>query len=126
MNAPPCRAKSLSPILPVADMTASIRFYVEVLGFGVALQSDSYSVLVKDSASLHLTKAENEAVLQRTRGHMSIYLEVADIQALWAHVAQYRDWFPIRDLFDREYGMREFHLKDPNDCLIFVGQNMRA
>ena len=33
-----------------------------------------------------------------------------------------KDRYRIRDLFDREYGMTEFHISDPNVCLVFVGE----
>ena len=119
------KAKTLSPIVPVSDMEESIRFYTDVLGFHTALQSDDYSILTKDNASLHLTRAENQAVLDATRGHVSFYLEVEDVESLWSHVSRFRDRYKVRDLFDRDYGMREFHIADPNDCLIFVGEPIR-
>ena len=120
------KAKALSPIIPVADMERSIQFYADVLGFDTALQSDGYSILTRDGASLHLTRAETQAVLDATRGHTSIYLEVEDIESLWSHVSRFRDRYKIRDLFDRDYGMREFHIVDPDDCLIFVGQQIKT
>jgi catechol 2,3-dioxygenase-like lactoylglutathione lyase family enzyme len=126
MTTPACQAKALSPILPVADMDRSIRFYLEVLGFDVAMQSAAYSIVTRDAASLHLTLAEDESVLNATRGHMSIYLEVRAIQSLWSHVSSFKDRHKIRDLFDREYGMREFHIIDPDGCLIFVGQPIQT
>jgi catechol 2,3-dioxygenase-like lactoylglutathione lyase family enzyme len=120
-----CRAEALSPIIPVADMLRSIRFYEEVLGFHAVMKSDSYSIVSKDGASLHLTLAENQSVLDATRGHLSVYLEVQDIESLWSHVFGFKSRYKIRDLFDREYGMREFHIIDPDDCLIFVGQQIQ-
>jgi len=119
------KAKTLSPIVPVSDMEESIRFYTDVLGFHIAMQSDDYSILTKDNTSLHLTRAESQAVLDATRGHVSFYLEVEDVESLWSHVSRFRDRYKVRDLFDRDYGMREFHIADPNDCLIFVGEPIR-
>lgn len=122
---PPYEAKTLSPILPVADMQRSLCFYTEVLGFTVSLQSDTYSIVTREGACLHLTLAADNTVLERTRGHMSVYLEVTGIDSLWPHVSQFRDQHKIRDLFDRDYGMREFHILDPDGCLIFVGEEIR-
>lgn len=120
------KAKTLSPIVPVSDMDDSIEFYTDVLGFHIALQSDDYSILTKDNASLHLTRAENPSVLDATRDHLSFYLEVEDVESLWSHVSGFRDRYKVRDLFDRDYGMREFHMIDPNGCLIFVGEPIRS
>lgn len=30
----------------------------------------------------------------------------------------------IRDLFTQDYGMRESYIIAPNDCLVFVGQDV--
>jgi len=120
------KAKSLSPIIPIADMRRSIAFYTEVFGFDLVRHSDDYSILTRGGASLHLTRADDRSVLDATRGHTSIYLEVEAIEPLWSHVSQFKDRYKIRDLFDREYGMREFHIIDPDDCLIFVGEQIGA
>ena len=124
MTTPNYKPKTLSPIIAVADMQRSIDFYTEVLGFDVTRHSDAYSILTKGAASLHFTRADDPSVLDTTRGHTSIYLEVEAIASLWSHVSQFRDRYKIRDLFDREYGMREFHIIDPDDCLIFVGEQL--
>jgi catechol 2,3-dioxygenase-like lactoylglutathione lyase family enzyme len=120
------KAKALSPIIAVADMKRSTEFYAEVLGFHTALKSDDYAILTKDGASLHLTRAEDQSVLDASRGHTSVYLEVHDIEGLWQHVSRFRDRYKARDLFDRDYGMREFHIIDPDGCLVFVGQRIET
>jgi hypothetical protein len=56
------------------------------------------------------------------REHGEFYLEVSGIDALWEHVKAFKDRYRIRDLFEREYGMTEFHIADPNGCLVFVGE----
>ena len=126
MTTPSYKAKTLSPIVPVADIQRSIGFYTEVLGFDVVRQSSDYSILTRGGASLHLTRAHDPSVLDATRGHTSIYLEVEGIDLLWPHVSHFRDRYKVRDLFEREYGMREFHIIDPDDCLIFVGEQIHA
>jgi hypothetical protein len=54
--------------------------------------------------------------------HTEIYIEVQGIRALWEHVKAFKDRYKIRDLFDRDYGMAEFHIVDPSGVLIFVGE----
>ena len=122
MSAPNYPAKHLSPILPVAEMAVTTGFYLEVLGFEAELKSRNYTILRRGNASLHLTKAA-PGVLEKAGGNLSIYLEVEKIELLWEHVSLFKDRYArIRDLFDREYGMREFHIIDPDGCLVFVGQ----
>ncbi len=57
---------------------------------------------------------------------MAIYIEVSDIDILWDHVRTFKDRDRIHDLFDRDYGMREFHIHSPEGCLIFVGEPTAA
>ena len=106
----------------VRNMEAAIAFYRDVLGFIPTLRSADYSVVERDGQTIHFQKAASEEVLNCVRGHAEIYIEVSGIHALWAHVKTFKNRHHIRDLFDREYGMTEFHIEDPNECLVFVGE----
>lgn len=112
-------------MLAAADLEETLAFYTEVLGFTVGMKSEEYAIVVKDGATIHFMKAADESVMAAVRGHAEIYLEVEDIQPLWAHVQTFRGRFKMTELSDRPYGMTEFHLSDPNDCLVFVGQETR-
>jgi catechol 2,3-dioxygenase-like lactoylglutathione lyase family enzyme len=114
--------KRISPMLAVANMEETIAFYHDVLGFNPTAQSPEYSIVERDGQTIHFMKAASEEVLQCVRGHTEIYIEVRGIQSLWEHVKTFKDRHHVRDLFDREYGMTEFHVADPNDCLVFVGE----
>lgn len=114
--------KRISPMLAAADMDQTLEFYRTVLGFKVVRKSPGYSIVERDGQSIHFQKAESEEVMNCVRGHTEIYVEVADIAALWDHVRSFKGRHRIRDLFARDYGMTEFHIEDPNGCLIFVGE----
>lgn len=114
--------KRISPMLAVADMEKATVFFKEVLGFKLALKAPDYSIVERDGQTIHLQRAASAEVLNCVRNHTEIYIEVSGIQELWQHVKTFKDRYRIRDLFDREYGMTEFHISDPNSCLIFVGQ----
>jgi len=115
-------AKKISPTLVVADMEATLAFYHDVLGFTAAMKSPEYSIVERDGQTIHFMKAASEEVMQCVRGHTEIYIEVSSISSLWEQVKMFKDRYKIRDLFDREYGMTEFHISDPNGCLVFVGE----
>jgi predicted enzyme related to lactoylglutathione lyase len=115
-------AKRISPMLATADMEATLAFYKEVLGFTATMQSPEYSVVERNGQTIHFQKAASEKVMDCVRGHTEIYIEVSGIETLWEHVKTFKDQYKMRDLFAREYGMTEFHISDPNDCLVFVGQ----
>ena len=116
------RAKRISPMLAVADMEATLGFYSEVLGFSAMMKSPEYSIVERDGQTIHFQKAESEDVMNCVRGHTEIYIEVSGIESLWEHVRTFKGRYRMRHLFDREYGMTEFHVTDPNECLVFVGQ----
>ena len=116
------RAKRISPMLATANMEETILFYQCVLGFAPTMKSPEYSIMERDGQTIHFQKAASDEVMRCVREHTEIYIEVSGIRALWEHVKTFRDRYRIRDLFEREYGMTEFHVADPNGCLVFVGE----
>jgi len=115
-------AKRISPMLAVADMEETIAFYQNVLGFIPILKSPEYAIVERDGQTIHFMKAASEEVMKCVRGHAEIYIEVVGIHSLWEHVKTFKDRYKIRELFQRDYGMTEFHIGDPNECLVFVGE----
>ena len=111
-------------MLGVVDMDTTLEFYTKILGFEVTMRSLDYSIVNCDGATIHFMKATSDTVMKAVSGHTEIYIEVSDIAPLWAHVSRFKKDYRIRDLFDRDYGMREFHIGDPNGCLVFVGQRI--
>ena len=120
--AEPTKVERISPMLAVADMEATLDFYKDVLGFSGTMTSPGYAIVVRDGQTIHFQKADSDEVMSHVRGHTEIYIEVSNIRSLWEHVKGFKDRHRIRDLFDRPYGMTEFHIEDPNGCLVFVGQ----
>ena len=114
--------RRISPMLAVANMEESIAFYQNVLGFAIAQQSPEYSVIERDGQTIHLQRAASDEIVKILRNHVEIYIEVSGIQQLWQHVQSFKDRYRLRDLFERDYGMTEFHVIDPNSCLVFIGE----
>jgi catechol 2,3-dioxygenase-like lactoylglutathione lyase family enzyme len=114
--------KQISPMLATDNMEATILFYQTVLGFKPIMQSPEYAIVERDGRTIHLQKAADEETMKCMREHTEIYIEVSGIHDLWEHVKVFKNRYRIRDLFDREYGMTEFHIADPHGCLVFVGE----
>ena len=114
--------KRISPMLATDNMEETILFYETLLGFKPIMKSPEYAVIERDGLTIHLQKAADEATMKCMREHTEIYIEVSDIHDLWEHVKTFKSRYRIRDLFDREYGMTEFHIADPHGCLVFVGE----
>jgi predicted enzyme related to lactoylglutathione lyase len=115
-------AKRISPMLAAENIEETVLFYRNVLGFQPTMQSPEYSIVERDGQTIHFQKAASQEVMNCVRGHTEIYIEVSDIHSLWEGVKTFKGRYKIRDLFDRQYGMTEFHIIDPNGCLVFVGE----
>ncbi|HEY0758331.1 MAG TPA: VOC family protein [Acidisarcina sp.] len=117
------KAKYVSPMLAVDDMDASVAFYRDVLGFTAFMHTPEYSILQRDDRLIHLKLAwAPEDIMKVVRLHTEVYLEVEGIEALWAHVRTFKDRYHVRDLFERLYGMTEFHIRDNSGFLLFIGE----
>lgn len=119
-------ATKISPMLAAADLEETLNFYGSVLGFQAKMKGPEYAIVERDGQTIHFMLAASEEVMRCVRGHTEIYIEVSAIDSLWDHVKTFKNKYRIRDLFERDYGMSEFHIEDPNGCLIFVGEPTRA
>ena len=110
----------LSPMMPSTDLSLTKGFLVRSLGFDVAMDTPEYIILTKDSYDLHLCPAGPDI------GEMSAYLEVDDLEATReVFEKELNDEIHARAPFDRDYGMREFHIEIPKTkTLLFVGQRI--
>ena len=120
--------EGISTIVPVADTAASISFYVDVLGFELRHHDENtgFALFARDHASVMLVRAADDAALAATRNNISSYIWVRDLDALWAELSPALNTLPegrVRAPFVQSYGMREFHVKDPDGFLIFFGEN---
>lgn len=118
---------TISPMLSVADVDATESFFCEILGFRVLRSEPQYRIVERDGQLVHIKLAWSDAVLQGAKESAEIYIAVSGIDVLWERVRKHKDRFHMRDLFEREYGMTEFHIKPPGgECVIFVGEPTEA
>lgn len=113
------RALYLSPMVPSFDMERTSRFFQDVLGFAEVYASSVYRICEKDNLTVHVLPA-GEGV-----GQMEFYLEVDDLDALWAQIEGKLAGLKVREPFDQEYAMREAHIEVPaTNALLFIGQSI--
>jgi len=103
-------------MIPSFNIRETRDFFVDFFGFELLMDGD-YSIVKKDAHLVHILQAGDDI------GEMEFYLEVDGVDDLWDSI---RDRLPVTKLrppFDREYGMREFHIVVPHTkTLMFVGQ----
>ena len=110
---------TMSAIVPCNDLKKSVAFY-QRLGFAVTGDWGTYCILEDDrGASLHLTVAEQEWLIPN-RNPLGLYLYAEDVDGLAAK-------FPGEILGknkhpeDKEWGMYEFAVSDPDETLVRIG-----
>ena len=116
------RIVSVAPMLNVADSIAEIAFFRDVLGFTNLMNDPGYAVMHRDGNEIHIAENHDEEVLSHVKGRMQIYVQTDDIDALWQRAQPFSETYRMRALFEREYGMTEFHIHTPGGILVFVGE----
>lgn len=116
-------------IVPVSDIVATVDFYADILGFERCVVSDdeTFAIVVHGDAAIHFVKVTGKEALHATANHISVYLRVRGVDALYDKLKPRLDPLEdgrVRAPFDQPYGMREFHVKDPDGCLLFFGQEI--
>lgn len=116
-------------IVPVRDVEASVAFYRDTLGFEARFVSDDkgFGTVIHGEAALHLLRTDDASALEATANNISVYLWVKGVDALYTQLESKLDELPegrVRAPFDQPYGMREFHVKDVDGCLLFFGENI--
>jgi len=115
-------------IVPVRDIARTMDFYGDVLGFERRFVSDngSFAIVVHGDAAIHFVACDDDEALKATANNISIYLWVRHVDLLYAELKAKLDLLEqgrVRVPFTQPYGMREFHVKDPDGCLLFFGEN---
>ena len=107
-------------MIPSYNVRATVDFFKDVFEFtSLRDEDDMYVILIKDNLTIHIQRAGDI-------GEMSFYMEVDDIDALWASAETKLIGINARAPFNRDYGMREFHVIVPHTkTLLFVGQGIR-
>jgi hypothetical protein len=111
------KALYLSPMVPSFNIRETLNFFVELFSFKVARDEDNYVIIYKDNHLIHILNAGADI------GDMEFYLEVDEIDSLWDTIKDKLEGIKVKPPFDRDYGMREFHIIVPHTkTLMFVGQ----
>ena len=114
----------LAPILAVRDMSEGLKFY-NTLGFKTDFEwqdPPTYAVLTgSEEAKIHLSLLDAE---HRDREiNALVYVFAHDVDALY-EICKKEGFALISDIGDRDYGMRDFDLKDPFGNQITFGKSL--
>jgi len=115
-------------IVSVRDIDRTMAFYSEVLNFENRFVSEdkNFAIAVHGDAAIHFVQTDHTGALKATANHTAIYLWVNKIDKIYALLRTQLEMLPkdrLRRLFTTEYGMQEFHVKDPDGCALLFGEN---
>ena len=108
-----------SAVFPVEDPLSTAQYYQDILGFEITFQWEdppSYVVIKRDDAvGIHFTKKEGDFKPSDT--HVSLAIFVHDVDALYEEY-QKSGANITSPIGDRDYGMRDFDVTDPNGFIL--------
>ena len=113
---------SLTPIFSVSDLSKSIEFFTETLGFQLDFiygEPQFYAGLFKDSVELHLVSKN----LRQPAGSGNLSILTNEVDDLHQKLIDAKVQI-IVPLDDRDYGLRDFSCKDPDGNIIVFGTDI--
>lgn len=114
------KALYLSPMIPSFKLEETIGFFKDVLDFSSVMNTETYAICQKDNLTIHVLKAGQDI------GQMEFYMEVDDIDNLWAIIKDKLTGLKFKEPFNQNYGMREIHIGIPQtNTLLFIGQELK-
>lgn len=121
--------QQITPFVPCTNLQKQIDFYEKILGFKIGFRQDNYAFLKRDSAAVRLIEVDASVDLSKPAREGSFYIDVEDIDALYADMKPRLDLLPegrVRAPFNQPYQQREFHVFDEDCTLIFFGEGLSA
>lgn len=107
------------PNITTQRIEESVAFYTELFGFRVAMDMDWIVTLASPSdPAVQISFVRGEAPAPATE-QVTLTIEVADVDQVHARAAARGDRV-VYPLTDESWGVRRFHVRDPNDVVINV------
>lgn len=111
---------SSTPILIVNDPVKARNFYVDKLGFEVSFEWGkpiNYLGIKRNDVEIHLNASSNSPK-EAGKGIISIFTD--EVDNLYKNFLEKNVEITIEPA-DREYGLRDFGIKDPDGNIIYFG-----
>ncbi len=117
--------QQITPVIHVPDFTAAMDFLTRVLGFRVVFQMSSYAYLEWEGAALRLLEAHHGVGASHQEARMTVYLDVADVDAMYGSLRERLATLPVGDVkgpVDQPWGQRELWVRMPDGHWMAFGQ----
>lgn len=111
------RIQSTVPILASLDIQATIRFYVDMLGFVLLNEYPDYMLLERDGCEIHFWSCNEKHIAENT----ACYVRVREIEKLSDEYIG-RGVKMLHPLETKSWGMKEFAVIDVSGNLLRFGE----
>lgn len=121
------KLKHLTPMLETNNLSETIKFYTETLGFSCnGLYPDKenpcWAMLNKDAVEIMFSLRNSHSPTEKPTMTGSLYIYPDNVDEVWELLKdKVTIDYPIENF---EYGMREFAIRDCNGYLIQFGQDI--
>jgi catechol 2,3-dioxygenase-like lactoylglutathione lyase family enzyme len=115
--------EQVTPFLHVPDLQKALDFFTDILGFTVLFRQEGYAYIHRETVGFRLLEAEEDPTAAG-RKRFAYYIDVRDVDALYAELKPKLDTLPPGDVHgpaDKPYGQRELLVLAPDGELIVFG-----
>lgn len=115
----------ITPFMHVPDLDQAIDFFSDVLGFRVSVRMGDYAYIEREAIGIRLMQNQGEDGAPPGNRRFACYIDVRDVDALYAELKPKLDTLPQRDVHgpaSKSYGQRELLVLAPDGNLLAFGQ----
>ena len=106
------------PLLAARDIDAAVRWYERHLGFRIERNQPDHGIVHRDSAELHFWRCTERHIAENT----GAYLYVSHLDELFRAFKGASEGGRLIVPETKPWGMREFHVIDPDGNLLRFGE----
>ena len=119
----------ITPFLHVPDLAKALDLLTRVLRFEVKYREANYAYLENGEAAIRMLEEPGRAEPARGQARMTVYIDVRDVDALYAELLTGLRTLPQGDVhapIDQTWNQREFHVRLPDGHWMAFGQPIRS
>ena len=119
----------ITPFMHVPDIGAAIAFFEDILGFETLFWMSDYAYIEREGVGIRMLENRGEDGAPPGNRRFAYYLDVRDVDALYAELKPKLDTLPPADVHgpaDKPYNQRELLVLAPDGNLIAFGQAIKA
>jgi catechol 2,3-dioxygenase-like lactoylglutathione lyase family enzyme len=117
----------ITPFMHVDDVQAAVAFFVDILGFRQLYRQPGYAYIEREGCGIRILEAGEGNPLIPGNRRFRYYIDVRDVDALYAELKPKLDTLPKGDVHgpaDKPYGQRELLVLAPDGDLVAFGQGI--